>query len=256
MNRSTAAIIAFAIAGSLAAAPDSYAQARPGGAQGSSSGASHLPPPKSMQDPKKADGPVGLTAQVQATLERTADDIRINAAQEKAWNVFATRVIRLADDISRARFAVRAEEGEGVTALQLFDRISETAQNRQTAVEEIVEAGRDLYAKLSPTQQKFADKRLTVVVQSLASGVAPPPAARIDDGSHARREGSPLTRGGARQISKPPRRRSSRLSAPPSIRTNRSARARSRALAHTAAVYTVARSNPAGSGPTSATPCV
>jgi len=183
VNRSTAAIIAFVIAGSLAAAPDSYAQARPGGAQGSSSGATHLPPLKSARDPSKADGPVGLTAQVQAALERTADDIRINAAQEKAWNAFATRVIRLADDISRARFAVRAEEGEGVTALQLFDRVAETAQNRLTAVEEIIEAGRDLYAKLSPTQQRFADKRLTVVVQSLVSGVAPPPAARTDDGS-------------------------------------------------------------------------
>jgi LTXXQ motif family protein len=183
VNRSTAAFIAFAIAGLLAAAPDSHAQSRPGGAQGSSSGGTHLPPPKASQNPKKTDGPVGLTAQVQASLERTADDIRINAAQEKAWNTYATRVIRLADDISRARFAARAELGEGVTALQLFDRISETAQNRQTAVEEIVEAGRDLYAKLSPTQQKFADKRLTVVVQSLASGVAPPSGAPNDDGS-------------------------------------------------------------------------
>ena len=183
MNRSAVAIIAFAIAGSLAAASESYGQSRPGGSQGSASGASHLPPPKSTPDAKKADAPVSLSAQVQETLSRTADELRINGSQEKAWNAYATRVIRLADDISRARFAMRDAQSEGVTAPQLFDRIAETAQNRMTAVEEIVDAGRALYATLSPTQQRLADKQLAAVVLSLASGIAPAPGAKNDDGS-------------------------------------------------------------------------
>lgn len=184
MNRSAVAIIAFAIAGALAAAGEVHAQGRPsGGSQGSSSGATHLPNTRPAQDPKKGDTPVSLRAQVQETLSRTADDLRINGSQEKAWNTYATRVIRLADDISRARFAMRDAQSEGVTALQLFDRIAETAQNRMTAVEEIVDAGRALYATLSPTQQHLADKQLAAVVLSLASGIAPPPGAKNDDGS-------------------------------------------------------------------------
>ncbi|MEO8677234.1 MAG: Spy/CpxP family protein refolding chaperone [Casimicrobiaceae bacterium] len=183
MNRSAVAIIAFALAGSLAAAGESCAQARPGGSQGSSSGATHLPNTRPVQDPKNADAPVSLRAQVQVTLGRTADELRINASQEKAWNAYATQVIRLADDISRARFAMRDAQSEGITAPQLFDRIAETAQNRMTAVEEIVDAGRALYATLSPTQQRLADRQLAVVVLSLASGIAPAPGARNDDGS-------------------------------------------------------------------------
>ena len=184
MNRFAVAIIAFAIAGALAAAGEAHAQGRPsGGSQGSSSGATHLPNTRPVQDPKKADAPVSLRAQVQETLSRTADDLRINASQEKAWNAYATRVIRLADDITRARFAMRDAASEGVTAPQVFDRISETAQNRMTAVEEIVDAGRALYATLSPTQQRLADKQLAAVVLSLASGIAPAPGAKNDDGS-------------------------------------------------------------------------
>ena len=184
MNRSAVAIIAFAIAASLAAAGEAHAQARPaGGSPGSSPGASHLPTTRPVQDPKKADAPVSLRAQVQETLSRTADDLRINSSQEKAWNTYATRVIRLADDISRARFAMRDAASEGVTAPQLFDRIAETAQNRITAVEEIVDAGRALYTTLSPTQQRLADKQLAAVVLSLASGIAPAPGAKNDDGS-------------------------------------------------------------------------
>jgi len=186
VNRSAVAIVAFALAGALAAAGAAHAQGRPspaGNSQGSSSGATHLPNTRPVQDPKKADAPVSLRAQVQETLSRTADDLRINGSQEKAWNAYATRVIRLADDITRARFAMRDAQSEGVTAPQLFDRIAETAQNRMTAVEEIVDAGRALYATLSPTQQHLADKQLAAVVLSLASGIAPAPGAKNDDGS-------------------------------------------------------------------------
>jgi hypothetical protein len=107
------------------------------------------------------------------TLERTADDLRINAGQQKAWDAYASRVLRLADDIARARFATREAQGDGVTAPQVFDRIGEIAQNRLAAVEEIVDAGRALYARLSPEQQRLADKKLAQVALTLASGVAP-----------------------------------------------------------------------------------
>ena len=176
MNRIAVAIIAVAMTILLAGAQ--AAAQMPGKAQGGSSGASHLPPTKPVQDARAADAPVSLTAQVQATLDRTADELRINAAQQKAWDAYATRVLRLAEDISRARFAIRDMQSGTATAPQLFDRITETAQNRLTAVEEIVDAGRAVYDKLTPEQQRLADRRLPLVALSLTSGVAPAAGAR------------------------------------------------------------------------------
>ena len=186
MNRTAVALIAVAIAAALAGAQAGAQMPRGGPGASGSSGATHLPPTKPAQDPRAADVPVSLTAQVQATLERTADELRINAGQQKAWDAYATRVVRLADDIVRARFAIRDMQSGTVTAPQLFDRINETAQNRLTAVEEIVDAGRALYDKLTPDQQRMADRRLALVALSLTSGVAPAAGGR-DDGPPPKR---------------------------------------------------------------------
>ena len=177
MNRIAVAIIALAMTGALAAG-QAVAQ-MPGGGRGpsGSSGGSHLPAPKPVPESRPADQPVTLAGQVQASLDRMADEIRINPAQQKAWDAYATRIIRLADDISRARFAARNAQNAYVTTPQLFDRIAETAQNRLTAIEEIVESGRALYAMLSPEQQRLADRRLALVPMALASS------APNDDGS-------------------------------------------------------------------------
>lgn len=179
-------IVAIVVAGLFASISDTQAQARPGGAP-SSTMSGHVPPPKSRGDGAAADAPVGIAAQVQVTLERTADDLRINAGQQKAWDAYATRVMRLADDIARARFAARDAQSDTATAPQVFDRINEIAQNRLTAVEEIVEAGRALYARLSPEQQRLADRKLALVALTLASGVAPAAGGRNDDGSAPKR---------------------------------------------------------------------
>lgn len=178
MNRIAIAIIAVVVTGTLAAAQavaQSPGGSRPGGPSGVST--PHIPPPRQSPDKRDADSPTSLGGQAQANLNRLEEDLRINAAQQKAWDAYATRIIRLADDVTRARFATRDLEGTSITAPQLFDRITDTAQNRLTAIEEIVEAGRALYAKLSTEQQKLADRRLALVAMSLVSG-APPPGAR------------------------------------------------------------------------------
>ena len=149
-----------------------------GGKSGGGLSTSHLPPVRPVPD-GKADAPVSLTAQVQVSLERTADDLRINAAQEQLWNAYATRVMRLAEDISRARYVPRDIQIENFSAPQVFDRITDVAQNRLTAVEEIADAGRALYARLSPDQQRIADRRLAGIALSLASGT--PPGGRNDE---------------------------------------------------------------------------
>lgn len=179
MPRIAIAAIAIALAGALPAVrADAQSSGRPSGPSGVST--SHIPPPKTSADARAAaDMPSSLGGQVQSNLNRLEEDLHINAGQQKAWEAYATRVIRLADDVARARFATRDLEGTAITAPQLFDRITETAQNRLTAIEDIVEAGRALYGKLSPEQQKLADRRLALIAMSLASG-APPPGSRPD----------------------------------------------------------------------------
>ena len=165
------AIVILAVAGMLAA-EHAAAQSPPRTSGGPS--ASHVPPPKGSPGERVPDVPSSLGGQVQSNLNRLEDELRINAGQQKAWDAYATRVTRLADDVARARFAMRDLEGAAITAPQLFDRIAESAQNRLTAVEDIIEAGRALYDKLSAEQQKLADRRLALIALSLVSGVPPP----------------------------------------------------------------------------------
>jgi len=183
------AAIVIGLAGMLSAMrADAQGGARPSGPSSVSTG--HIPPPKNSPDVRNADSPGSLGGQVQLNLSRLEEDLRINAGQQKAWDAYASRVIRLADDVARARFATRDLEGTAITAPQLFDRITETAQNRMTAIEDIVEAGRALYVKLTPEQQKLADRRLALVAMSLASGV-PPPGAKPESAPAAGRPPAP-----------------------------------------------------------------
>jgi hypothetical protein len=173
------AITTLAVAGMLAA-EHAFAQVPRGGGGPTAPTASHVPPPKGSPGERFTDVPSSLGGQVQSNLNRLEEELHINAGQQKAWDTYATRVTRLADDVARARFAMRDLEGAAVTAPQLFDRIAESAQNRLTAIEDIIEAGRALYDKLSVEQQKLADRRLALITMSLVSGV-PPPGAKPDN---------------------------------------------------------------------------
>ena len=64
---------------------------------------------------------------------------------------------QLADDVVRNRNALRFPKG---TAPEQLDFIAETLRNRLTAVEDIVDAGKALYAMLTPGQRAIADDRL------------------------------------------------------------------------------------------------
>lgn len=57
-----------------------------------------------------------------------------------------------------------------------LDRLADIARDRLTAIEDIVDAGKNLYATLTPGQQSVADRRMAVPVMALA-GVEPNSAA-------------------------------------------------------------------------------
>jgi hypothetical protein len=179
VSRQLLALVA-ALAAGLA-----LAQYPGGGApRGGTGSASHLPPSGASErrDPRASDVPVSVTGQVQVQLDRLGDDLRITAAQQPAWDAFATRAMRLADDVARSRFAVRsALDAPPSPAPQQFDRIADTARTRAVAIEGVAEAGRALYGTLTSEQKSIADRRLALVLLPLAAGASQVAPTRDED---------------------------------------------------------------------------
>src|SRR5262249_41720797 len=146
---------------------------RTGPGTGASSGAAsttpHLKSPAPPPTGSKGDQPASLAGQVQLVLDKLEDDLRIGAHQQKAWDAYRERVVRYAEDLSRARYSARDMQDGGMTVPQQLDRLSEIANNRMTAVEDIIDASRALYETLGPDQKKLAEKSLVVVPIRLVS---------------------------------------------------------------------------------------
>lgn len=171
MRRGTrATLIAF---GLLFAASEAAAQlgggipggGRRGGMRGSS-GASE-------KRPAQQETRVDL---FQATLEELRIDLKLDAAQQAAWNTYAGRLAELLADVARERS--RAQPGVSATpeaAPQQLDKLVMSAQNRATALEDIASAAKALYVTLSPEQKAIADGRLAHVTSMAISPVSPGP---------------------------------------------------------------------------------
>ena len=128
---------------------------------------SHVPPPR----PRPNDGKPQETVQasVQYRLEVLEEDLRIRPEQQKLWLNYKDRVLRLADDAQRTS---RTALAGTMSAPERLDRLSDIARDRLTAIEDVVEAGKQLYAVLTPGQQGVADRRMAVPLTALA-GVEP-----------------------------------------------------------------------------------
>jgi hypothetical protein len=133
---------------------------------------SHLPPPKPV-GAQEAHAQITLQSAVQYRLELLEEDLRVRPEQQIAWLNYRDRVLRLAEDAERT---ARTTLVGDLSAPQRLDRLSDIARDRLTAIEDIVEAGKQLYAMLTPGQQTVADRRLAVPVMALA-GVEPNSAA-------------------------------------------------------------------------------
>ena len=162
------------VAAALLAAGSASSQMGGGGAGASRSGTagaggpdnSHLPPPKPLSRPE-ATTPMTLQSTVKYRLELLEEDLRIRPEQQKAWLNYRDRVLKLAEDAQRtARTALTGD----MSAPQRLDRLGDIARDRLTAVEDIVDAGKQLYAVLTPGQQGVADRRLAVPAMALVGG--------------------------------------------------------------------------------------
>jgi len=116
--------------------------------------------------------PEDIGAPVQVQLDRLEDDLKLTSQQRGAWNAYADKVLKFADDMTRARFEARTSSVPAdMTAAQQMDRLAEKARNRSTAIEDIAESGKTLYALLSDEQRSIADRRLVLPMLSLANGL-------------------------------------------------------------------------------------
>jgi len=171
-----ALVVAFLAAGTANAQFPS--RTTPGGASQVST--PHIKP-ATPNSPGNADQPASLTGQVQLVMDKLEDELKIGAHQQKAWDAYRAKVARYAEDLTRARYSARDMQDGGMTVPQQLDRLAEIASNRQTAVEEIVDAARAVYATLGPEQKRAADKGLVLVPLRLVSGTAAGAATRADD---------------------------------------------------------------------------
>ena len=169
----------------LAAAADAGAQVPPRD-QRSIVRPSAEPPPDAGRMPAQ-----NLAAQVREQLAQLEEDMRFAPDQRALWLSYVDKVQKLVDDIARTRTLERFPRG---TATQQFELLGDTARNRLTAVEDIVDAGKALYAKLDPRQQELADRRLARLPLPLLNGNLPASALASETPS-VRQGGEPPPKG-------------------------------------------------------------
>src|SRR5258708_3935220 len=143
--RSFAAIVLAAAA--LMAATQAWGQ-MPGGA-GSGRGSRGGDPSRTGLGNRSADADTMMTtnlvAIVQYRLDQLEEDLRLVPDQRRAWLAYRERVQRMAEDAQRAARAALSEE---LQAPKRLDRLADIARDRLTAIEDIVDAGKALYATL------------------------------------------------------------------------------------------------------------
>ncbi len=98
-------------------------------------------------------------------MSQLEEDLRLQPGQMPAWTTYQERVQRLLEDRRRT---VR-EATTATTAPQLLDALADGARNRLTAVEDVVDAGKALYALLTPEQRNVADRRLALPLAALTT---------------------------------------------------------------------------------------
>ena len=97
---------------------------------------------------------------IEATAHELQEDLKLTPVQLPLWETYLERVRALANDVVREHTQRPTGIGSGRSVTQQIDRIIDVARNRLAALEDIAQAAKDLYAKLTPEQQATATPRL------------------------------------------------------------------------------------------------
>ncbi len=155
------ALLAIALLAAVTAA-----QAQQGG-RGRSGG----PPGPDGADRAALDrGAIGrgaLAGEFIAHLQDVKQRLKLETAQQAAWDDLARRAQALMEDQMRG-FARPPDQED---AVHQINRRVDVVRNRLAAMEDIADAARQLYSLLSAEQRKLADELLPTTVPTLYSGL-------------------------------------------------------------------------------------
>lgn len=111
-----------------------------------------------------------MASLVQSRLAELRSDLLLSAAQMPAWDRYSQAVLRLLDDITRVgEMSVPSD----LNAPQRLEQLADLARNRLTATEDVVDAGKALYATLTPPQRAIADRFMAEAARPLFGARVP-----------------------------------------------------------------------------------
>lgn len=126
-------------------------------------GAESRAPSSAQAQPQSANA----LSRVDARLAELRTLIRPTKEQQPAWDRYSLAVYRLAGDVARSQDTPLPADATGP---QRLERVADVARNRLTAIEDVVDAGKALYATLTPEQRAAADARIGNEVLPLLGG--------------------------------------------------------------------------------------
>ena len=97
---------------------------------------------------------------LEVTLHELHEDLKLTPEQEPLWESYAEKLRALARDVARESGRRLLRDGAPASLPQQLDRQVDAARNRLTALEDIAQSAKALYARLAPEQQPAADPRL------------------------------------------------------------------------------------------------
>lgn len=101
-------------------------------------------------------------------ISQVEEDLNLTPQQLPAWTNYKERLTRMLDDMRRGA-RVSASE---TTAPKQLDGLADIARNRLAAVEDVVDAGKALYAVLTPEQKATADRKLVLPLATMTGNDA------------------------------------------------------------------------------------
>ena len=129
-----------------------------------------------------AEGKAGkpeATPVLEVTLHELEEDLKLAPEQQPLFDAYAETLRGLANDVARQRQSTA--KAATATLVERIDRNVDTLRNRLTAVEDIAQAAKALYANLNSDQQRAADPRLASLMLlplSQEGPMKPPPGQR------------------------------------------------------------------------------
>lgn len=170
MKRSHRIVAGLASAVALALAATAFAQSYnpsgPGGGPGMDRGWSQdkdggKGPPERMHG-RGGPGPMGHVnpaALVEARLAYLRTDLKITGAQESAWNTFAAKARKQAENRQAMREKMHERKGKDTVAVpERMEMLARAMKERAAAMEDMAAAVKELYAALTPEQKATADR--------------------------------------------------------------------------------------------------